>query len=53
MISYLIEQTMSNELPHREIATLLTQVEVDSSDRPLPSPASRSVPCTARPRLGN
>jgi carbamate kinase len=32
MIGYLIEQALSNELPHREIATLLTQVEVDNSD---------------------
>jgi carbamate kinase len=32
MIGYLIEQTLSNELPHREIATLLTQVEVDGAD---------------------
>jgi carbamate kinase len=32
MIGYLIEQALSNELPHREIATLLTQVEVDRSD---------------------
>lgn len=32
MIGYLIEQTLANELPGREIATLLTQVEVDSAD---------------------
>jgi len=32
MIGYLIEQTLSNELPHREIATLLPQVEVDGAD---------------------
>jgi carbamate kinase len=32
MIGYLIEQTLSNELPGREIATLLTQVEVDPTD---------------------
>ncbi len=32
MIGYLIEQTLSSELPGREIATLLTQVEVDPAD---------------------
>jgi carbamate kinase len=32
MIGYLIEQALSNELPQREIATLLTQVEVDGAD---------------------
>ncbi len=32
MIGYLIEQTLSSELPGREIATLLTQVEVDAAD---------------------
>jgi carbamate kinase len=32
MIGYLIEQALANELPGREIATLLTQVEVDAAD---------------------
>jgi carbamate kinase len=32
MIGYLIEQTLSSELPGREFATLLTQVEVDAAD---------------------
>ena len=32
MIGYLIEQALANELPDREIATLLTQVEVESGD---------------------
>jgi carbamate kinase len=32
MIGYLIEQTLSSELPGREMATLLTQVEVDATD---------------------
>lgn len=32
MIGYLIEQTLASELPGREIATLLTQVEIDPSD---------------------
>ncbi len=32
MIGYLIGQSLANELPGREIATLLTEVEVDPSD---------------------
>ena len=32
MIGYLIEQALASELPGREIATLLTQVEVDATD---------------------
>ena len=32
MIGYLIEQALAEELPGREIATLITQVEVDPSD---------------------
>jgi len=32
MIGYLIEQAFASELPGREIATLLTQVEVDLAD---------------------
>jgi len=32
MIGYLIEQALANELPGAEIATLLTQVEVDAAD---------------------
>jgi carbamate kinase len=32
MIGYLIEQAFANELPGREVATLLTQVEVDLAD---------------------
>jgi carbamate kinase len=32
MIGYLIEQALGNELPDREVATLLTQVEVDRAD---------------------
>jgi carbamate kinase len=39
MIGYLIEQALSNELPHREIATLLTQVEVDRSDPAFAKPS--------------
>ncbi len=32
MIGYLIEQALGEELPDREVATLLTQVEVDPAD---------------------
>jgi carbamate kinase len=32
MIGYLIEQALANELPDRDIATLLTQVEVEPDD---------------------
>jgi carbamate kinase len=39
MIGYLIEQTLSNELPDREIATLLTQVEVDGADPAFAKPS--------------
>jgi carbamate kinase len=39
MIGYLIEQVLSNELPGREIATLLTQVEVDGSDPAFAKPS--------------
>lgn len=38
MIGYLIEQTLANELPGREIATLLTQVEVDAADPAFATP---------------
>lgn len=32
MIGYLIEQELRNQMPDREVATLLTQVEVDPAD---------------------
>ena len=38
MIGYLIEQTLANELPGREIATLLTQVAVDPADPAFANP---------------
>jgi carbamate kinase len=38
MIGYLIEQALANELPGREIATLLTQVEVDADDPAFANP---------------
>lgn len=32
MIGYMLQQTLKNYLPHREISTLLTQVEVGAAD---------------------
>ena len=39
MIGYLIEQALANELPGREIATLLTQVEIDGADPAFAQPS--------------
>jgi carbamate kinase len=47
MIGYLIEQTLVNELADREIATLLTQVEVDESDRAFAEPSKPIGPTYA------
>jgi carbamate kinase len=38
MIGYLMEQALANALPGREMATLLTQVEVDPSDPAFANP---------------
>ena len=38
LIGYLIEQGLANELPRREVATLLTQVEVDADDPAFAAP---------------
>lgn len=38
MIGYLIEQALAQELPDRDLATLLTQVEVDAGDPAFASP---------------
>lgn len=38
MIGYLIEQALANELPDRQIATLLTQVEVEIGDPAFANP---------------
>jgi len=38
MIGYLIEQALAEEIPDREIATLLTQVEVDPADAAFAAP---------------
>ena len=37
-IGYLIEQELCNQLPERQIVTLLTQIEVDPNDRALSQP---------------
>ena len=39
MIGYVIEQELANRLPGRDIATLLTQVEVDSRDPAFAAPS--------------
>jgi carbamate kinase len=39
MIGYLIEQALADELPGRELATLLTQVEVDPLDPAFAAPS--------------
>jgi carbamate kinase len=39
MIGYMIEQELANALPGREIATLLTQVEVDAADPAFAAPS--------------
>ena len=39
MIGYLIEQALGDELPGREVATLLTQVEVDPADPAFTAPS--------------
>jgi carbamate kinase len=39
MIGYMIEQELANALPGREIATLLTQVEVDPADQAFAAPS--------------
>lgn len=38
MIGYLLEQELMNQMPGREIATVLTHVEVDSTDRAFRNP---------------
>ena len=48
MIGYVLERELVNELPRREIATLLTQVIVDADDVAFQQPAKPSDPCTSR-----
>jgi carbamate kinase len=47
MIGYLIEQALRRELPRSEIATLLTQVEVDVNDPELDHPSKPIGPVHA------
>jgi carbamate kinase len=47
MIGYWIEQELARLLPHREVATLLTQVEVDPQDPAFASPTKPIGPLYA------
>lgn len=49
MIGYLIEREVSAALPGREIATLLTQVEVDAADPAFAAPSKPIGPGYAEP----
>lgn len=48
MIGYLLEQGLANELPDREVATLLTQVVVDEDDPAFAHPTKPIGPMYAR-----
>lgn len=50
MIGYLIEQALAAELPGRECATLLTQVEVDPEDAAFTAPSKPIGPVYGRQR---
>jgi carbamate kinase len=55
MIGYMIEQALAGELPGRELATLLTQVEVDPADPAFAAPSKPIGPLYGKPeaeRLG-
>ena len=52
MIGYLIEQTLASELPGREIATLLTQVEVDAADPAFAKPTKPIGPVYSAEEAG-
>lgn len=45
MVGYLIDQELSNALPDRQVATLLTQVEVDPNDPAFDRPTKPIGPC--------
>jgi carbamate kinase len=49
MIGYLIEQSLASALPGREIAALLTQVEVDPNDPAFSSPTKPIGPIYGEP----
>ena len=53
MIGYLIEQAFANELPSREIATLLTQVEVDLADPAFSKPTKPIGPIYSQAEVAN
>ena len=48
MIGYLIEQALANELPDRDITTLLSQVEVDPADPAFAKPSKPIGPTYTR-----
>src|SRR5271166_3014844 len=50
MIGYLLDQGLTGELPDRRVATLLTQVIVDSTDPAFEHPSKPSAPSTATRR---
>jgi carbamate kinase len=52
MIGYLIEEALANELPGREIATLLTQVEVDAGDSAFANPTKPIGPIYGKAEAG-
>jgi carbamate kinase len=49
MIGYLIERALADALPDREIATLLTQVEVDPADSTFANPTKPIGPVYNEP----
>jgi carbamate kinase len=51
MIGYLIDVALANALPDREIATLLTQVEVDREDPAFAAPSKPIGPIYARTEM--
>ena len=53
MIGYLVEQAFANELPGREIATLLTQVEVDLADPAFSKPTKPIGPIYSQVEADN
>jgi carbamate kinase len=50
MIGYLIDQELGNLLPERDVATLLTQVEVDPDDRAFDAPTKPIGPVYSEAR---
>jgi carbamate kinase len=50
MIGYLLERELTSRLPERDVATLLTQVEVDADDRAFSAPEKPIGPVMDRER---